>query len=68
MDREAVMKELDGILESHGIAVDRDAIKEDIFKVVDSAYSEGWEGGRSSGWSDGYDEGYVAGTEENDPC
>ena len=48
MDREAVMKEVDRILDLHGIAVDRGAIKEDIFKVVDSAYSEGW--------SDGYDE------------
>lgn len=48
MDREAVMKELDRILESHGIDVGRDAIAEDIFKVVDSAYSKGW--------SDGYNE------------
>ena len=48
MDKEAVMKEIDRILESHGIDVGRDVITEDIFKVVDSAYSKGW--------SDGYDE------------
>lgn len=49
MDREAIMRELDRILDSHGITVDRDAIKEDIFKVVDSVYEEAW--------FDGYYEG-----------
>jgi hypothetical protein len=49
MDREAIMRELDRILETHGIAMDRDAIKEDIFKVVDDVYNEGW--------FDGYYEG-----------
>ena len=49
IDRESVMRELDRILDSHGIVVDRGAIKEDIFKVVDDTYNKGW--------FDGYYEG-----------
>ncbi len=48
MDREAIEKEIDRILDSYGISSDREPLKKEILNVVESAYSEGW--------SDGYDE------------
>ena len=45
MNTESVIKQIDKILDFYNINQNRDAIKGDIFEVVEQAYFEGWSNG-----------------------
>jgi hypothetical protein len=51
MDREAIMKEFNRILDLHGVnLLDRESLLDDLYEVVSDAHYDGYCDGRDNPW------------------
>ena len=50
MDREAIMKELNRILDFYGVNLDREAMLDDLYAVVSDAHYDGYCEGKDNPW------------------